>query len=57
MIAALLRLWTVVKEAVVTEVVIGGRVPLAVSLNIAKAFNSLPFSCIVEALCYRGVPV
>ncbi|CAB3236247.1 unnamed protein product [Arctia plantaginis] len=48
---AVLRLRAVTEEAVSC-----GGVLLAVSLDIANAFNSLPFSCIREALHYHGVP-
>ncbi|CAB3224110.1 unnamed protein product [Arctia plantaginis] len=42
--------------AVAEEAVSCGGVLLAVSLDIANAFNSLPFNCIREALHYHGVP-
>ncbi|KAJ0175991.1 hypothetical protein K1T71_008165 [Dendrolimus kikuchii] len=38
------------------EAVSRGEVLLAVSLDIANAFNSLPWPCIMEALRYFGVP-
>ncbi|KAJ0169886.1 hypothetical protein K1T71_014492 [Dendrolimus kikuchii] len=38
------------------EAVAQGEVLLAVSLDIANAFNSLPWPCIMEALRYFGVP-
>ncbi|CAB3230287.1 unnamed protein product [Arctia plantaginis] len=50
-IDAVMRLRAVTEEAVSC-----GGVVLAVSLDIANAFNSLPFSCIREALRYHGVP-
>ncbi|CAB3254559.1 unnamed protein product [Arctia plantaginis] len=48
---AVLRLRAVTEEAVSC-----GGVLLAVSLDIANVVNSLPFSCIREALHYHGVP-
>ncbi|XP_064071767.1 uncharacterized protein LOC135193396 [Vanessa tameamea] len=39
-----------------TEAVARGQVVLAVSFDVAKAFNSLPFETIWEALRYHGVP-
>jgi hypothetical protein len=33
-----------------------GRVVVAVSLDISNAFNTLPFSCIEEAMRYYGLP-
>lgn len=50
-VAAILRL-----KAATTEAIAEGAVVLAVSLDIANAFNSLPFSCIREALRYHRVP-
>ncbi|CAB3229252.1 unnamed protein product [Arctia plantaginis] len=50
-IDAIMRLRAVTEEAVSC-----GGVVVAVSLDIANAFNSLPFSCIREALRYHGVP-
>lgn len=39
------------------EVTSQGGVVLAVSLDIANAFNNLPFECIGEALRFHGVPM
>ncbi|CAB3252341.1 unnamed protein product [Arctia plantaginis] len=50
-IDAVMRLRVMTEEAVSC-----GGVMLAVSLDIANAFNSLPFSCIREARRYHGVP-
>ncbi|XP_050344605.1 uncharacterized protein LOC126769731 [Nymphalis io] len=36
---------------------VGGQVVLAVSLDVANTFNSLPFETIREALRYQGVPI
>ena len=33
-----------------------GKVVVALSLDIANAFHTLPWSCIREALRYHGVP-
>lgn len=49
---AILRL-----KADAMDAVAQGGVLLAVSLDIANAFNTLPFSCIEEALRYHQVPV
>lgn len=43
-------------RALVEDAVAKGEVVLAVSLDIANAFNTLPWSCIKEALGYHGVP-
>ncbi|CAH2101174.1 unnamed protein product [Euphydryas editha] len=51
-IDAILRLKAVASEAVASKGVL-----LAVSLDIANAFNSLPFGCITEALRFHGVPL
>lgn len=40
-----------------TEVISNGEVVLAVSLDIANAFNSLPFGTLREALRYHNVPL
>ncbi|KAJ0175856.1 hypothetical protein K1T71_009015 [Dendrolimus kikuchii] len=50
-IDAVMRLRGLAEEAVAQ-----GEVLLAVSLDIANAFNSLPWPCIMEALRYFGVP-
>jgi hypothetical protein len=39
------------------EEVSRGGVVVAVSLDISNAFNTLPFSCIEEALKYHGLPI
>jgi hypothetical protein len=39
------------------EAKVMGKVVLAVSLDIANAFNTLPFNCIIQALCYHRVPL
>ncbi|CAH2090002.1 unnamed protein product [Euphydryas editha] len=43
-------------RAQVQDAVAQGDVVVAVSLDIANAFNTLPWSCIREALRYHGVP-
>ena len=43
-------------KALSDEVIAAGGVMLAVSLDIANAFNTLPWSCIREALKYHEVP-
>ncbi|CAH2092498.1 unnamed protein product [Euphydryas editha] len=43
-------------RAQVRDAVAQGDVVVAVSLDIANAFNTLPWSCIREALRYHGVP-
>ena len=43
-------------KALSEEVVAAGGVMLAVSLDIANAFNTLPWACIREALRYHEVP-
>lgn len=43
-------------KALSEEVVSQGGVLLAVSLDIANAFNTLPWECIKEAMRYHGVP-
>ncbi|XP_046974649.1 uncharacterized protein LOC124540917, partial [Vanessa cardui] len=48
---AIMRVKTLAEEAVAR-----GEVVLAVSLDIANAFNTLPWSTIREALRYHGVP-
>jgi len=41
-----------------TEAAVGeGRVALAVSLDIANAFNTLPWKCVRDALLRHGVPL
>ena len=50
-IQAILRVKTLAEEAVSR-----GEVVLAVSLDIANAFNTLPWECINEALSYHQVP-
>ncbi|XP_013173182.1 PREDICTED: uncharacterized protein LOC106121894, partial [Papilio xuthus] len=44
-------------RAVAEEEVLTGGVVLAVSLDIANAFNTLPHACIMEALRFHGVPL
>lgn len=44
-------------RALSEEAVEEGDVLLAVSLDIANAFNTLPFSCIEEAMRYHGLPL
>lgn len=44
-------------KALAEDAVAQGEVVLAVSLDIANAFNTLPWSCIREALIYHGVPI
>ena len=43
-------------RALAEETVSQGGVVLAVSLDISNAFNTLPWSCIREALRYHRVP-
>lgn len=50
-VGAILRVKTAAEEAVSR-----GEVVLAVSLDIANAFNTLPWSCIREALKYHQIP-
>lgn len=50
-VGAVLRVKSVAEEAVAR-----GEVVLAVSLDIANAFNTLPWSCIRQALKYHQVP-
>ncbi|KAG6461853.1 hypothetical protein O3G_MSEX012902 [Manduca sexta] len=45
-----------VRSLATGDAVSRGRVVLAVSLDIANAFNTLPWSCIREALRYHRVP-
>nr|BAC06456.1 reverse transcriptase [Papilio xuthus] len=48
---------TIMRVKKITEEAIAqGNVVLAVSLDIANAFNTLPWSCIIEALRYHQVP-
>ncbi|CAB3220548.1 unnamed protein product [Arctia plantaginis] len=44
-------------KALAEEAVSRGEVVLAVSLDIANAFNTMPWSCIREALVYHEVPL
>ena len=44
-------------RVLVEETVSRGGVVLAVSLDISNAFNTLPWSCILEALKYHRVPL
>ncbi|CAB3220326.1 unnamed protein product [Arctia plantaginis] len=44
-------------KALAKEAVSRGEVVLAVSLDIANAFNTMPWSCIREALVYHEVPL
>ncbi|XP_050559942.1 retrovirus-related Pol polyprotein from type-1 retrotransposable element R1 isoform X2 [Spodoptera frugiperda] len=45
-----------VRDLTTGNAVSRGKVVVAVSLDIANAFNSLPWSCILEALRYHRVP-
>lgn len=51
-IGAIMRVKSIAEDAVSR-----GEVVLAVSLDIANAFNSLPWSCIKEALIYHQMPL
>lgn len=45
-----------VQDLIITHSTLFGGVQFMLSLDIANAFNSLPFSCIRVTLHYRGVP-